>query len=137
MNSDRSTDKISVPVHEETVSVERQTVPRATVRIETVVTEHREPVEAELLREAAEIERVPIGRIVSERPPVRDEGGVLVIPLVEEVLVVERRLRLREEVRVRKKTSAVAHSEEAVLRSEEAVISRQAPETNDANQRGK
>ncbi|HKD44205.1 MAG TPA: DUF2382 domain-containing protein [Candidatus Angelobacter sp.] len=39
-----------------------------------------------------EIERRPIGRAVEQEPAIREEGDVLMIPVMEEALVVERRL---------------------------------------------
>ena len=35
-------------------------------------------------------------------PTIREEGDTIVIPIVEEMLVIERRLLLKEEVRVRR-----------------------------------
>src|SRR5690348_6327677 len=55
-----------------------------------------------LWRERLSIDRVPIGKLVSAKapPPTRIEGDTLVLPLLEEVFVVSRQLRLREEVRI-------------------------------------
>jgi stress response protein YsnF len=52
--------------------------------------------------EEVEVERVPVGRRVAAPPPLRREGDQTVIPVVEEVTVVERRLILAEEIRVRR-----------------------------------
>lgn len=65
-------------------------------------TETVEDVVRETLRgRRAVVERIPVGREVHEPPQVREEDGVLVVPVVEEILVVEKRLLLKEEVRVR------------------------------------
>jgi len=48
------------------------------------------------------VEHVPIGRMVETAPPVREEDGVTVIPVIEEVVVTETRLVLREELHVRR-----------------------------------
>jgi len=55
-------------------------------------------------------------------PAVRDEGDTIVIPIVEEVLVIERRLLLKEEVRVRRVRSTERHQETVTLRHHEAVV---------------
>jgi len=47
-----------------------------------------------------EVERVPIDRQLATPPSVRQEGDTIIIPVVEEILVVEKRYLLREEVRV-------------------------------------
>ncbi|MGI4789010.1 MAG: DUF2382 domain-containing protein [Janthinobacterium lividum] len=45
-----------------------------------------------------DLSRVEINEFVENPPPVRYEGNVMIIPILEEVLVVEKRLRLKEEV---------------------------------------
>ncbi|MDB5301088.1 MAG: hypothetical protein JWO87_2751, partial [Phycisphaerales bacterium] len=60
-------------------------------------------------------------------PEVRREGDTLIVPLVEEVLVVEKRLVLREEVRVTTRRSQTHQPQRVTLRSEEAEIERIAP----------
>jgi stress response protein YsnF len=57
-------------------------------------------------------------------PAIREEGDTIVIPIVEEVLVVERRLFLKEEVRVRRVSSTERHQESVTLRHHEAVVTR-------------
>jgi stress response protein YsnF len=49
-------------------------------------------------------------------PTVREEGDTIVIPIVEEVLVVERRLFLKEEVHVGRVTSTERHHKSVTLR---------------------
>jgi stress response protein YsnF len=70
------------------------------VRVRTVVDEKLARVSEELERDDVTIERVPINKEVTEVPPIREEEGVLIVPLLEEVVVVEKRLMLKEELRV-------------------------------------
>jgi hypothetical protein len=63
--------------------------------------------DAELFREGYSIERVQIDRIVAEPPVQRQEGDTLILPVVEEVLVVEKRLMLREEIRITRRREQV------------------------------
>lgn len=49
-----------------------------------------------------EIERVPVNEEVETPPVTRQEGDTLIVPVIEEVLVVTRRYRVVEEVHVRK-----------------------------------
>ena len=89
------------------------------------VTHEREQLIDELLaHETVEIDRTPIGRQVDEMPAIRDEGDTVVIPIVEEVLVIERRLLLKEEIRVRRVRSTERHQESVILRHHEAVVTR-------------
>jgi stress response protein YsnF len=80
--------------------------------------------EEELAVERRPVERVPIGTLVCKAPPVRQEGDTLDIPLVEGGSVVERRLILREAVRVRRTQTPLPHTEHVTLRAEDVTVSR-------------
>lgn len=121
--ADDHEDKV-VPLYEETVSVEKRRVERGRVRVSTKVTEHEEVVRQALEQEDVEVVRVPVDREVDVRPDVRQESDTTIIPLVEEVLVVERRLVLREEIHVRRTKRTVQTEQPVTLRSEDAVIER-------------
>lgn len=94
---------------EETVRIDKHARETGAVRVRTIVEE--EPVELHetLARETAEVERVPVGRVVEVAPEPRREGDTLVIPVIEERLLVRKELVLVEEVRVR-----LARSEEPI-----------------------
>ena len=89
-----------IPVVEEELFVDKQLVETEHVRIHTSVQEKPVLVRDTVLRENLEIRRVPVDREVDHTPPVREEGGVTVIPVVEERLVVEKRLFLIEEIHI-------------------------------------
>jgi len=57
-------------------------------------------------------------------PAVREEGDTIIVPIVEEVLVIERRLFLKEEVRIRRVRSTERHQESVIIRHQEAVVTR-------------
>ena len=61
-----------------------------------------------LFREDCDVERVPIKRMIDQPAEVRQEGDTLIIPLMEEVLVVEKRLMLREELHIRRRRETKA-----------------------------
>ena len=98
------------------------------VRLVKRVTEREETVDEALLRESVQVERIPINRLVSEAPGSRQEGDTLVVPILEEVLVVEKRLMLMEEVRITRTRTEVHQPQTVTLRSEEAVIEGIAPD---------
>jgi uncharacterized protein (TIGR02271 family) len=122
-----------LPLVEERLRVEKVTRPSGTVRVSTRVDERSAQVDEELLHEEVEIERVQIGREVQVAPQVRQEGEVLIYPVVEEILVVEKRLILKEEIRLRRVRRVEHHSEEVVLRSEHAVIERASTDADPTN----
>ena len=114
-----------IPLVEEQVSIAKHKVPTGRVRIRTVVDEREAWIREELAREEATIERVPIDREVTETPEIRQEGDVLIVPVVEEVLVVEKRLVLKEELHIRKKHQTDQVEEPVVLRSMRAEVERE------------
>ena len=121
--SDAKPDVLTLPLFAETATIDRRLVTeRVTVRRETRTREVT--IEEALERSAVVVERVPIGEYVEAIPAVRDEGDMIVFPVVAEVAVVVRRLLLREEVRVRKVRTTTNHVETITLREQHAVVSR-------------
>ena len=96
------------------------------VRLHKTVSEHTEHIEQTLLREAVSVKRVPLDQIValSEAPVARQEGDTWIVPIVEEILVVEKRLRIKEEVHITRATHAEPFTDAVVLRSEHVSIER-------------
>ena len=78
-----------------------------------------------LAGEDVEVERVPVGRRIDAPPPVREENGVLVVPVIEEVAVVETHLVLREELRIRRRETSETVEMPVTLRRQRAEIDRQ------------
>jgi stress response protein YsnF len=118
--------EIVVPLHEEDISVEKRRVERdVRVRVHTVHHDHL--IDEALTRERVEVERVAVDRPIDAVPPVREEGDTTVISVVEEVLVLERRLVLKEEIRLRRVRTTEQHRETVMLREQQAVIERSEP----------
>ena len=111
----------------ETLVVTKRTVTGATVRVSTVTREVEQAIDEPLDHEVVDVERVPIGRVVEAIPEIREEDGVTIVPVVEEVVVVERRLILKEEVRITRRRVQSRHVETASLRMQEAVVTRISP----------
>lgn len=124
----------TIPLHDEVLSVGKHTVERGRVRITTEVRERQETVEQELDSDSVEVVRVPVGRPVDAAPEPRHEGDVLIIPVVEEELVVTKRLVLREELHIRKRTTRRTERVTETLRSEEASVERLPAPENKAPQ---
>ncbi|HEY0832994.1 MAG TPA: YsnF/AvaK domain-containing protein [Azospirillum sp.] len=120
------TEEWRVPLHEEVLSVGKRSVESGRVRIATEVHEREQTVEQDLDSEDIDIVRVPVGRPVDAVPDTRQEGDVLIVPVVEEELVVTKRLVLKEELHIRKRTTRRTERVTATLRSEEAVVTRDA-----------
>ena len=124
---DRAPDKTGetvIPLLAEEVAVAKQVVETGRVQVSRVTQEREQLIDELLAHETVEIDRTPIGRQIDAMPAVRNEGDTVVIPIVEEVLVIERRLLLKEEVRVRRVRSMERHQESVTLRHHEAVVTR-------------
>jgi len=120
-------DAVVLPVIEEQLELRKRTVETGGLRVHKTVHEREELIDEPLLREELQIERVPINRPVSAPLEVRYEGDVMIIPVLEEVLVVEKRLVLKEELRVTRSRRLESSPQRVTLRTEEATIERIEP----------
>jgi len=117
-----------VPVVAEELTVEKRQVIRGTVRIHTRVETHEEVVDEPLLREEVAVERIPVNELVDGQAPIPHyDNEVFVIPILEEVLVVQKRLLLKEEVRVTRRRTTITAPQQVTLRREVVEIECLAP----------
>jgi stress response protein YsnF len=117
-------DREVIPVVEERAVVLKRKKLTGGMRVRTVVREDEEVIDEPLTTEEVEVERVPLDRWVDAPVPVRQEGLTTIITLLEEVVVVEKRLRATEEVRITKRRTTRQASQHVTLRREEAVVER-------------
>ena len=115
----------AIPLVEERLSVAKRQVESGRVHVRVTVEERAETITEQLARDDVEIERVPRGERLSEMPHVRLEGSTTIIPVVEEVLVVEKALVLVEEIHVRRRTEVETVEIPATVRSERASVERE------------
>lgn len=118
---------VTVPVVQEQLHLtkEKHETGRIVVRIVPQVrTEH---IHMPLAEEHVQVDRIPVNRFVTTAQPIREEGDTTIIPVYDEVLVVERRLLLREEVRIRRQRITRAEERDIRLRTEEVQILRSEP----------
>lgn len=119
---------LTVPVVEEQVRVEKRTVETGRARITKRVHEREEVIDEPLMREEVAVERVLVNRPWEGEPPsVRYEDEKMIIPILEEVLVVEKRLMLKEELHVWRVQRTVHEPQRVTLRKEEVTVERIAP----------
>lgn len=113
-----------IPVVEESLVVSKRIVDRGGVRITKLVHEQEELIDELLRHDRVTVERVPVNKPVDHAPTVRRDGDTLVIPVLEEVLVIEKRLMLKEEIRVTTQRVSQRQPQSVTVRREEAVIER-------------
>jgi uncharacterized protein (TIGR02271 family) len=94
---------LRIPVIEERLRATKRQVDLGELRIHKYIEELEEVIRQPVTRDDLVVERVPINRQLDAPVESRTEGDWLVIPIMEEVLVVQKRLMLAEEVRIRKR----------------------------------
>jgi uncharacterized protein (TIGR02271 family) len=112
----------TVPVLAETARVEKRVVETGRAVIHKSVSERDEVINALLARNDVSVERVPVDQVVTEVPVARQDGDVWVIPVMEERLVIEKQLVLKEELRIRTTTRHEAVQQTVRLREEHVDI---------------
>jgi len=117
-------ENVSVPVIEEELEVGKRRVEGDRVSVRTIPRERTEVVEQPLESMEVEIERIAIDREIDTAPEIRNDGDTMIIPIVEERLVVEKRLFLREEVHVHRRRVVTQFRQNVTLRSQEVVVER-------------
>jgi len=117
-----------IPVIEERVSVEKKTVETGKVRISKTVSEEEEVIDVTAMQEEVIVERIPVNRFVDTVPQTRYEGDTMIVPVTREVIVVEKRLELIEELHITKRQNQTPSFQQVTLRKEEVTVERIANE---------
>ena len=118
-------EKLSIPVIEERLTVNKVVKTTSSLHVRKSVEEVTTPVEATLTSESYTIERIPKNEFIEKAPdPMRNEGDRIIVPVVEERLVVEKRLVLVEEIHMIKKQELRDYRDEVALRREVVEVER-------------
>lgn len=118
-----------IPLAEEAATIGKQQVVTGRVRVQTITDTVEELARTDVQRETVEVTRVPIDRVVETAPEIRTEGDETILPVVEEVLVVEKRLVLKEELHIRRRITTETAEVPVTLRKQRAIVERLAPDT--------
>lgn len=132
---DGSDEPVIVPLVEEQLHVGKRVIETGVVRVHTQVHERVEVIDEPLLEEHIDVERVPVNRPVDGPVSVRQEGDTTIVPVVREVLVVQKQLMLVEEIRLTRRVTEARRPQRVTLRSEEAHIERLSRDEADAGPR--
>jgi uncharacterized protein (TIGR02271 family) len=123
-NAGAGSERLVIPLMAERLEVSKREVESGRVRITKTVREETQTIERPLMKERVNVDRVEINRFVDGPMPVRHEGDVMIVPVLEEVLVIETRLMLKEELRITKHAIEVNEPQTATVRIEEARVER-------------
>jgi uncharacterized protein (TIGR02271 family) len=118
-------EELVIPVAIEELHVQKRHVVRGVVHVDTRVETSEQTVDEPLLREEVVVERTPIDKeIHGQIPKVQEKNGTLVIPVIEEVLVVAKQLRLKEEIRVIRRKKSVREPQKFQVRRQIVEVER-------------
>ena len=123
MSSDES-EEVVVPVIEEEIAAGVKAVKTGSVRVDKHVEKRVRKVEGPLLHEDVEVRHVPVNRVVTEPPPVRRKGDTVIVPVLEEELVITKRLILKEEIHLITHRTKDRSIQEVELNRESAEVRR-------------
>jgi uncharacterized protein (TIGR02271 family) len=84
-------------------------------------------VDEPLFHDEVEVEHISVNRPVEGPISVRYEDDTIIVPIMEEVLVVQKQLILKEEIHIRKRRIETHQPQQVTLRREEAHIDRLKP----------
>jgi uncharacterized protein (TIGR02271 family) len=124
-NTSEEGTRVVIPViHEEAEVGKRIVETGAGVRVEKRSRDEEQVVDLPMLHEQVDVERVAVDRDVDGPVAVRHVGDTIIVPVMQEVLIVRKQLRLVEELHIRKTRTERRDPQTVVLRKEEATVER-------------
>ena len=127
MSGDSDVLTLELAVEDYAVSIRR--VVGDTVRVSTSTRVTEAAIDEATVDEQVVVDRVPIGLFVDAAPAIRTEGDTTIVSVVREEVVVQRRLRLVEELHLRRVRVPGRHREAVSLREQVATVTRSGPAT--------
>jgi uncharacterized protein (TIGR02271 family) len=123
MEKDSEQDVV-IPVIEEEIVTGKRLVKTGAVRVDKHVAKRIRKIDVPLMQEYVEVRRVPVNRVVNEIPEVCQKGDTVIVPVVEEELVISKRLVLKEEIHLVRRRTKERVVKEVELNRERADVRR-------------
>lgn len=117
-------DRVVMPVIHEQATVEKRIVETGVLRVRKVVAERDETLDTQTIREQFDVQRVAVDRVIDAPIGVRQEGDVTIVPVIEERVVIETRLVLKEEIRITRRRHVESTPQTVRLRQEKVIVER-------------
>ena len=111
-----------IPIVEERPVVSKEEVTTGLVRVSTHTEQQVVHVDDTIRKTVVDVQRVTINEFVEVEPQSREEDGVLIVPVVEEVLV--KRMFLKEELRITRTSTLEPVERDVTLRVMHADVQR-------------
>jgi uncharacterized protein (TIGR02271 family) len=113
-----------VPIIREELHADAVPVVTGGVRVTKRVDSHDEVVEQELRRSRVEVKRIKTDRVVDGPQPVQRAGNTLIVPVVSEVLRIEKQWVVTEEIHITELQEQGTVQNKVTLNREQAQIER-------------
>jgi len=123
--TNRGSDQTIIPVVREELEVDKRMVETGKgARVRKTVSEREQIVDEPLLREEVTVERVEFNEVIegAEIPITRHEGETTIVPILEEILIIEKCTVLKGEVRITRHRREVREPQKVVLRTDEVSV---------------
>jgi len=116
----------TIPLHEEFISIDKQTVETAKVNIQKTIEERTETVQIPIKNELVNIQKVILKSKIYDSPPaaVRFEGDTNNISVIKEISVVVKKYEIVEELHITKEQTETPLTQEITLRKENIKVTR-------------
>jgi uncharacterized protein (TIGR02271 family) len=114
--------ELRVPIMEERLEVDIRQIDLGEIQVHKTVVETEEVRRGPLTHEDVQIVRVKVNRPVTAPEERHQEGDWLVIPIMEEIFVVQKQLVVTEEIRIRKQSVTEEREIRETVRRERATI---------------
>ena len=114
-----------LPVIEEQALISREVVESGRLRIRKTVQQVEQPVQVTLQHDEVQVEHVPVNQFVADDAPLpgsRQEGDVLIVPILREVVVT--RVLIVEELHISKRVVEEDFTSTVQLRQEQIQVER-------------
>lgn len=117
-------DEKTIPVVEEKIDFDKRTVEKGKVHISKQVHEEEVTVDVPFAYEEVDVQHIPRNIPLESPPEVRYDGDKMIIPVVREEVVVQKRLILVEELHITKKKIEEKRPQHVRLLKEEVKVTR-------------
>ncbi|MHB0857335.1 MAG: YsnF/AvaK domain-containing protein [Anaerolineae bacterium] len=116
------TEQVVIPVVSEQLKVGRRTTETGRVRLTKLVHEEEQVIDEPIVRDEVVVERVPANRPLKQPMETHYDGDTLVIPVLEEVLIVRKQLMLKEEIHIVKRRTTTSEPQRVAVRQEQVRV---------------
>lgn len=117
----------TIQVVEEQLRVDREIVETGRVNVHTTVKHETVTVNIPIINESYDVERREGSSEVFDTPPaaIRHEGEKIIIPVLKEITVVQKKYQVIEEIHLTRKITETPLTQEVELRREEVTVNRE------------